>query len=251
MRQKRYCTIVLAILFCIDHSFSQTPSTNISFDERIHDFGTILEKDGKVTHTFVFHNNGKTPVVINDIYSDCGCIGKIVTNSPVKPGEKGKVTITFNPDYKSGFFSKEIVVYSNNRQSYNRIWVQGNVKPAEHPIEDDYPYNFGEGLYLRLKVMAFGYVAPGETKQMELNYANSTNKEMTVNFMVQGKKDGLRFTNPIKIGPKGRGVVNFTYTMPHLSKDDALIYIIPYVNNKKVKDTLEIKVLNANDLHRK
>ena len=86
----------------------------------------------------------------NDVHSACGCIGKVVNNGTVKPGEKGKVVITFDPSYKSGFFSKEIVVLSNNGQSYNRIWVEGKIEPAEHPVEDDYPYNFGDGLFLRL-----------------------------------------------------------------------------------------------------
>jgi len=146
---------------------AQNLSTDITFDERVHNFGTILEKNGKVSHTFVFKNSGKKAVVINEVNSGCGCIGKVLSKDPVKAGEKGKLTITFDPGYKSGFFSKEIVVYSNNGQDFNRIWVEGIITPAEHPIEDDYPYNFGSGLYLRLKVMAFGYLKPGETKEME------------------------------------------------------------------------------------
>ena len=243
---KRNIFVLLTIFTFVNPLRSQAPSSTITFVERVHDFGTILEKNGKVTHTFIFHNTGKTAIVINDIYSGCGCIGKVLSKTPVDPGGKGEVTITFNPDYKSGFFSKEIVVYSNNGQNYNRIWVEGVVVPGEHPIEDDYPYNFGDGLYLRLKVMAFGYLKPGETKQMELNYANSTIKEMTLNFVVEGTKGGLKFTNPGKIGPKTRGVVTFSYTMPYSGSDDAAFTLYPYVNNKKLTNTLEIKILNEN-----
>jgi hypothetical protein len=243
----RYIVVLLAIVVLGGAAQSQTPSTTITFEERVHDFGNILEKNGKATHTFIFHNNGKTPVVINDIFSGCGCIGKAVSKDPVKPGGKGKVTITFDPEYKSGFFSKEIVVFSNDGQNFNRIWVQGTITPYEHPVQEDYPYKFGEGLYLRLKVMAFGYMKPGETQQVELHYANATNKEMVLAFVAAGAgKEQLKFTNPGKIGPKAKGVVNFTFTMPRAGTGDVLLDVIPYVNNKKLTETLEVKVLNAN-----
>ena len=243
------CVVAIISLFgFITVLHSQAPSTAIAFDERVHDFGTILEKNGKVSHTFTFLNKAKTPVTINEIYSNCGCVGKIISKDAVKPGAKGKVTITFSPDYKSGFFSKEIVVYSNNGQEYNRIWVQGVVKPAEHPVTDDYPYNFGKGLYLRLKVMAFGYVKPGETKQMELHYANDTDKEMQVKFVVDGKNDGLVFVNPGKIAAKQRGVINFFYTMPASGNDDVLMRLYPYVNNTRLNETLDLRILNEKKL---
>jgi len=248
---ERNIIVFFAISVFTNSLQSQTLSSTITFEERVHDFGTILEKDGRVSHTFIFQNNGKTPVTINDIYSGCGCIGRALSKAPVKPGKKGEVTITFNPEYKSGFFSKEVVVYSNSSQNYNRIWVQGIITPSEHPIEDDYPYNFGDGLYLRLKVMAFGYLKPGETKQMELHYANGTNKEMTLNFAVEGNKSGLKFTNPGKIGPQARGVINFSYTMPSLSNDNVIFFLYAYVNNKKLKETLEVKILNGNNLDQK
>jgi hypothetical protein len=244
--------IGLLTLFCfINTSPAQEPSSTITFDERIYDFGTILEKNGKVSHVFVFHNNGLVPVAINDISSGCGCIGRILSKGPVAPGGKGVLTIIFDPAYKSGFFSKEVVVLSNEGKNYNRIWVNGKVIPAEHPIEDDYPYNFGSGLYLRLKVMAFGYLKAGETKQMELPYANDTNSEMTLKFIAQGNNDGLKYINPGKIGPKARGVITFSYLMPFSVRDEIVLWLEPYVNGKKLTDTLEIKILNGNKLNRK
>ncbi|MCX6237295.1 MAG: DUF1573 domain-containing protein [Bacteroidia bacterium] len=246
-----YIIILLTIFIFINPLRSQTLSQTIIFEERVYDFGTVFEKNGKVSHIFTFHNNGKTPAVIDEIYSDCGCIGKVLSKAPIMPAGKGEVTITFNPAYKSGFFSKEVFVYSNNRQNYNHVWVQGVIIPNEHPITDDYPYNFGNGLYLRLKVMAFGYLKAGETKQMELHYANDTNKEMTLNFVVEGNKGGLKFANPGQIGPKVRGVVTFTYTMPYYSSNDAVFCLYPYVNSKKLTETLQIEILNENKRNQK
>jgi hypothetical protein len=247
---KKYIITLVTIFIFICPLHSQTVSTTVAFDERIHNFGTILEKNGKVSHTFIFHNTGKMPVVIDDVFNSCGCIGKVITKAPVKPGGKGKLAITFDPGYKSGFFSKELVVYSNGRKEFNRIWVEGSIIPAEHPVTEDYPYNFGNGLYLRLKVMAFGYLKPGETKQMELHYANSTNKEMALSFVVKDDRTGLKFINPGTVRPKGRGIMNVTFTMPNSGNDDAVFILYPYVNNKELTETLEVKILNWNKLNK-
>lgn len=248
---KRVLLLVFVAVFFAGTLQAQIPSEAIKTEERVYNFGNVLEKKGKVSHTFIFRNTGKVPVVISDIYSSCGCIGKAHSKEPVPPGAKGKITVTFDPGYQSGFFSKEIVVYSNNGQNYNRIWVEGTVTPAEHPVEEDYPYNFGSGLYLRLKVMAFGYVKPGETGQMQLHYANATKEEMTVTFAVQGSGPGLKFTNPGKVGPKAKGAVTFTYTLPATSREDALIVVVPSVNNKKLTEKLQLKILNEAKLNKK
>lgn len=243
---KKAIVVFLVLFVFISPSDSQTVSTSVAFEERVYSFGTILEKNGKVSHSFIFKNNGKMDVTIADVHSACGCIGKVITKGPVKPGAKGKVTITFDPAYKSGFFSKEIVVFSNNGNEFNRIWVEGNITAAEHPITDDYPYNFGSGLYMKLKVMAFGYLKPGETRQVELQYANATNKEMALNFVTEGNKAGLKFVNPGKIGPKAKGTLIFSYTMPVSGNDDVVFRLHPYVNNKKLIEVLEAKILNDN-----
>lgn len=236
--------IFLMLFVLIGSPKAQTLSKSIVFEERVYSFGSILEKDGEVSHSFVFMNNSETPVTIADVHSSCGCIGKVVANGPVKPGGKGKVTITFDPRYKSGFFSKEIIVFSNGGKEFNRIWVEGTIKPAEHPVTDAYPYDFGNGLYLRLKVLAFGYMKPGETKHMELHYANDTNEEMVLSFLTEGMKAGLRFINPGKIAPKQKGVIRISYSMSWNMKEDALFRLIPYVNQKKQREVVEVKILN-------
>jgi len=168
--------------------------------------------------------------------------------APVKPGEKTALTITFDPGYKSGFFSKEIFIFSENGQQYNHVWVEGNIIAGEHPVEEDYPYNFGSDLYLRYKVMAFGYLRPGSSKKMELPFANAGNKEMKLTFIPQHNSQGLHFTNPGKIAPKGKGTVSFNYMMPFQKQDDAIIYLDVYVNDKKLPGPLQIKVLTDNKL---
>src|SRR5690606_40489410 len=185
---------VIAFLFFTGTLGAQSLSKSLVFDERVHNFGAILEEKGKVSHTFTFTNTGSTSIDVNDVNSACGCIGKVVTKGPVKPGGKGSIKITFDPAYKSGFFSKEIVVLSNNSTEYSRIWVEGTITPAQHPISDHFPYDFGSGLHLRLKVLAYGYMKPGETRELELHYANDTDKEMDLRLVPNALAGQVRFS---------------------------------------------------------
>jgi hypothetical protein len=239
--------VCFLVLHCTGFTLkAQELSGSVRFEERVHDFGTIEEAKGKVTHDFVFYNQGKLPVVIDGIYSGCGCVGRVLSKDPVKPGGKGKLTITFNPDYKSGFFSKEIVVYSYNKQQYSRIWVQGVITPKTHPVEDEYPYDFGAGLHLRLKVMAFGYLRPGETKVMELHYANDTDKDIKLAFSGKSSLQGLQFADPGMVKAKARGVLSFSYTMPYVGGNEMALSLYPVVNGKKINELLTIKALRDN-----
>lgn len=249
---RKYCVLLLLLVqgvFAVS-LHSQTVSSNLVFEERVYNFGTIEEAKGKVTHTFIFQNKGNVPVAVSDVHSGCGCIGKVVTKGLIQPATKGKVTITFDPAYKPGFFSKEIVVLSNNGKEYNRIWVEGIVRPAEHPIEDDYPYNFGNGLFLRLEVIAFGFLKPGETKQMALHYANATDKAVTLGFATDDKKKGLKLPDPVTVTPNGKGVVYISYSMPFFRNPDVEVSVFPYLNNKKVQKPVVLRILNEYNIPR-
>lgn len=244
---KLYVIVCFLVFFCASReACAQELSEMVRFEERVYDFGAISEEKGKVSHEFVFYNQGSVPVVIDDVYSGCGCVGKNLSKDPVKPGNRGKLTITFNPDYKSGFFSKEIVVYSQGRRYYNRIWVQGTVKPRVHPVEDEYPYNFGNGLHLRLKVMAFGYMKPGETRRMELHYANDTDKPLSLYFLNRDKGTGLEFANPGILKAGERGVLHISFKMPYVTGNEVLYTLIPVVNNQQLHELLHVKALKDN-----
>lgn len=100
----------------------------ISSDSISHDFGTILEKDGKVTHTFVITNKGKAPLVVTRVVSSCGCTTPEKPDEPIAPGKSGKLKVTYNPAGTSGPFIKTISVYSNGKDGSFIFTIKGNVK---------------------------------------------------------------------------------------------------------------------------
>lgn len=244
MMMKTNFFIIIVVLFLPNiYCLSQDNMINsFSPEKRIHDFGEIEEKNGKVSYTFLFTNTTKKPIVITGTRSGCGCISSEFTKGPIKPGENGKVTVTYNPAYRPGVFSKEVVVFYDGGKSYTRVWIKGSVNSFLRPVTEDHPYDFGSGLFCSLKVLPFGTVAKGNSKEIKMFYANDTDKEMELNFMIEGESLDLTFVNPGKLAPKERGSLKFKYTNSQNNKGAKSFNVYPYVNGKKVSISLEVKV---------
>lgn len=235
--------LLLLPFFPFWHSilFAQTASSQLLQDKRIHDFGTIKEKDGKVSHTFVFTNTGKVPARISGVFSGCGCTSTAYTQTPISPGGTGKLTVTFNPAHRPGSFSKEVVVLFNTNKNFTRLWVKGDVIPATRPVGEDHPYALGKGLHSSLRVLPFGKVAKGQHKEITLFYANDTANEMDVCFLAEGQHANLSFTNPKKLPPKQRGKLVFRYTGSSKPKGAVTFNVYPFINGLKLSKPIIVK----------
>ena len=226
--------------------FAQKPSNQLKADQRVYEFGEIQEKNGKVSRIFTFTNIGLTPVAIVDTYSGCGCATTDYTKHPIEPGGTGRVTVTYNPAHRPGFFSKEVVVFFNNKQNYTRIWIKGTVIPYLRPVEEDHPYSFGEGVHCSLKVLDFGKVKKGSSERIEIRYANDTDKEIDLTFLVEGNNTNITYINPGKMQPNERSKMDFIYTALSEKQRNLTFNVYPCVNGKKLSTPLVVKVTETN-----
>lgn len=94
-----------------------------------YDFGNIYVDDGPVTHTFECINSGNSPLIILDVASSCECTTAQFTTYPIDPGEKGFISVTYDPAGHSGSFNKMVVVKSNGIERFVRLVVKGYVIP--------------------------------------------------------------------------------------------------------------------------
>ncbi|MCM1108133.1 MAG: DUF1573 domain-containing protein [Clostridium sp.] len=110
----------------------------IKFDKTTHNFGTFSEDDATVTCTFDFTNTGSAPLVIHQAIASCGCTVPTYTKYPIKPGEKGKIDITYNGTGKfPGHFRKTITVRSNAKQEMVRLVIEGNMTASAKQDKKD------------------------------------------------------------------------------------------------------------------
>ena len=131
------CTVLLFVGGLVSQPWTAQAATPISkeetekraeikFDSLKIDMGTFSERDGVQYCTFTFTNIGDAPLILNQAFASCGCTVPTYTKDPIKPGEKGKIEVTYNGKGKfTGHFSKTITVRSNAKTELVRLTREG------------------------------------------------------------------------------------------------------------------------------
>jgi len=125
-------------------TFSQESKSNknpnapqIVFDKLVHDYGT-LKKGANGECEFVFTNKGKSPLILTDVKSSCGCTVPDWPQEPIMPGKKGKIKVKYDTN-SIGTFNKQITVFSNAENSSIVLRIKGKVEDAPNetvPVKD-------------------------------------------------------------------------------------------------------------------
>ena len=126
---KRLVLIFAVVLgFAFNAAAQGGAKAEFKFNEEKHDFGKIPQ--GKpVTTQFLFTNIGEQPLILTSVQPTCGCTVAEYTKTPVKKGEKGNITVTYNAAALGGF-TKPIVVTSNATTPTKNIIISGEVVAA-------------------------------------------------------------------------------------------------------------------------
>ena len=99
------------------------------FDKETYDFGKIPQ--GKpVSVDFKFTNVGEQPIIITNVESTCGCTVPKFTSTPVKKGESGVISVTYNAAAVMPF-SKAITVNSNAKTPVKMLYIKGEVTAVQ------------------------------------------------------------------------------------------------------------------------
>lgn len=100
----------------------------IQFDKLSADLGTFSAEDPIQKCTFTVLNTGTAPLVIHTAMASCGCTVPTYSKTPIKPGEKGTIEVTYNGTGKfPGKFSKTVTVRSNAVNEVVRLTVKGEM----------------------------------------------------------------------------------------------------------------------------
>ncbi len=118
-------TVVMAI-FAVS-LYAQNKKANIEVPKSEHNFGTIKEADGKVSHEFEIKNTGDAPLVITRVISSCGCTTPTYSKEPIAPGKSGSITVTYDPAGRVYPFVKTVSIYSNGKEGPAVITIKGEV----------------------------------------------------------------------------------------------------------------------------
>lgn len=101
--------------------------SEIVFDNVVHDFGKIpYASDGSTK--FTFKNTGKSPLVLTNVQSSCGCTVPEWPKEPVEVGGSKFINVTYNTR-RTGVFTKTITVYSNAKNGTVYLTIKGEIEP--------------------------------------------------------------------------------------------------------------------------
>lgn len=102
----------------------------MTFSKTDHDFGKINEGD-KVTYYFDFKNTGEADLLIKNATGSCGCTVPEFPKEPVKPGESGKIKVSFNSAGKPGQQKKSVTITANTANGTEKLNITANVTPKD------------------------------------------------------------------------------------------------------------------------
>ncbi len=220
------CVLLLASL----SATAQQEGGGIRITEKTHDFGTIREQDGVVSHTFTYINTGTTPVAIAQALSGCSCVKIECDRAPVLAGKSGKFTVRFDPALRPGFFSKEINLLTAPDKAHLRVWIKGSVVGKNVPLAADYPYDFGRGLKSNRENLLLGSVRQGQHHTIALRCANTGATPMQLRFDVEGDDPTAVDLADVTLAAASYAEISVGYTMPSDALGSRRVTIRPVVN---------------------
>lgn len=100
----------------------------ITFDKKEYDFGEI-ENGTPVETVFSYTNTGKSPLVITDIKSTCGCtVPKDWSREPLATGESSSFTVKFDGK-GTNKVTKTVTITANTEKGNETVKITAFIKP--------------------------------------------------------------------------------------------------------------------------
>lgn len=183
----------------------------LTFREETHDFGSIDELKGPVTHEFVFTNNSPRPVKILKVQASCGCTTPGWSKDVIPPGKNGFIQASYDPKGRPGFFTKSLTVTTDLEADPVILQIKGQVTNDEKPVAADYPVSKGN---LKMKVSSFNmgrvYVKDEYVvREFPVMNAGSDPIEFTGKYVTPSY---IRVdVQPSKLAPGEKGMVKISY----------------------------------------
>ena len=211
-------------------------------DGGVADLGSIREIDGPVTVRLVLKNDLPDTLYPVQLHTPCGCTQARFGQKPVAPGEDEEIEVTYNPAYRPGPMEEIIQIrYAGTPARVRTLRIRGEVIGYNHPIEEDRPYAFGEGLYMSHKVLTYGRLRPGETGDFFFRHGNGNTRGAEVVFDIPDPwKPYVRMRQPGRMRADERDTLHVKFTMP-AGLDSVEFALQPRVDGKPTEEVLLLR----------
>ncbi|MDR0801178.1 DUF1573 domain-containing protein [Fluviicola sp.] len=132
---------ILAVSFISLGTFAQTTEKKESPKKEMEEKAPVVFKtlkieraeipyDSKEPFIFEFKNNGKTPLIITNVQTSCGCTAAEKPTEPIEKGKSSKIVVNYDTK-RVGQFTKTITVTTNASTEPIILTITGKVLPQE------------------------------------------------------------------------------------------------------------------------
>lgn len=228
---KRYIISILFAILPFVVSAQEKISNNLEIDKSIHDFGDVLIENGPVSCTFTVKNIGQAPAVIYNVVSSCGCTDVKWTREPLRPGDSGKISVTYSNDEGAYPFDKTLTVYFSDVKKPYILKVRGVAHEKKKSLEELYSTKFGS-LGMKETYIKCGNIEQGGMRSDFTLVANLSDKPMKVEFEDVSNNLDVKVTpNPIPARSTAELVFTVKASRDKWGKND--YWAVPVINGTK------------------
>ena len=166
-----------------------------------------IEWKHPVTVQYTITNTGDEPLVLSEVEPDCACTDARWTQTPIAPGGKGTVDVTF--DAKAlGRFQKSVAIFTNAAPHVVYLKFDGEVVTEITDFTRTHPYQIGQ-IRIDKNEIDFPDIQRGEHPVMYLSVVNLSDKayepvlmhlppylkmEKKPNVVLKGKRGTVKLT---------------------------------------------------------
>ncbi|HIE14003.1 TPA: DUF1573 domain-containing protein, partial [Candidatus Bathyarchaeota archaeon] len=179
---------------------------HIRFDNARHNFG-MLRPGQKVSHTFLFRNDGESPLIVSSVKSSCGCIAVLTSKREINPGDVGKIEVTYtSPGGGGRKTTKQIEVCSNDPYyPVTVLTITSITKQVPKSIPASLLFRYG-GREAKLKKQIAITIPPG-SKKLQVTRIETSSPQIQAKVISDGKTDSQV---KISVSVKPDGKLHFT-----------------------------------------
>lgn len=156
----------------------------LRFDSCRQYIGKLSESDAPRTCSFSFCNAGRSEVTITHITTSCGCTGASFDKSPVLPGERRIISLTYHPKNRVGTIDTQAFVYTtlSDSKPVAKLTLWGEVTSSDEWRH--LPYAMG-ALRVKRKETVIREVTPNRKPSVRILCGNSgtTNLKLSARML--------------------------------------------------------------------
>ncbi|MCD7898500.1 MAG: DUF1573 domain-containing protein [Bacteroides sp.] len=212
----------------------------ITSDRKTHTMGQIEWKK-PVSVDYTITNSGNKPLVLTNITTSCACAVADWTKTPIQPGKKGKVTVTF--DAKAlGRFNKSVGIYSNAQPSLIYLNFVGEVVRKVSDFSNMKLHRYGN-ILIDVNDIEFPDAHLGERPQITITVVNQSDQSYEPVLMhLPSYIEMTKEPSVLQRGEKGKITLTLnTDRLPDLGLTQTSVYLSRFAGDK-VSDESEIPV---------